>query len=52
MNSPNRGATDLMNTEMIRELQHTTVEMTAIVTRNIPLMKEEQRTIYGGTMLA
>ncbi|XP_044595144.1 uncharacterized protein LOC123272415 [Cotesia glomerata] len=32
MNSPNRGATDLMNTEMNREMQYNTVETTAIVT--------------------
>ncbi|GBP88951.1 hypothetical protein EVAR_52290_1 [Eumeta japonica] len=46
MNSPNRTASDLMNTEMNRELQYSTVEMAAIVARNVPLMNEEQRTIY------
>ncbi|XP_044586007.1 uncharacterized protein LOC123266044 [Cotesia glomerata] len=51
MNSPNRGATDLMNTEMNREMQYNTVEMAAIVTRNVPLMNEEQRTIYDRIML-
>ncbi|XP_044597583.1 uncharacterized protein LOC123274158 [Cotesia glomerata] len=51
-NSPNRGATDLMNTEMNREMQYTTVETAAIVTRNVPLMNEEQRTIYDRIMLA
>ncbi|GBP03652.1 hypothetical protein EVAR_91879_1 [Eumeta japonica] len=52
MNSPNRTASDLMNTEMNRELQYSTVEMAAIVARNVPLMNEEQRTIYDRIMLA
>ncbi|XP_044588777.1 ATP-dependent DNA helicase PIF1-like [Cotesia glomerata] len=52
MNSPNRTAPDLMNTEMNRELQYTTVEIAAIVARNVPLMNEEQRTIYDRIMLA
>ncbi|GFW78964.1 uncharacterized protein TNCV_3305631 [Trichonephila clavipes] len=43
MNSPNRTASDLMNTEMNRELQYSTVEMAAIVARNVPLMNEEQK---------
>ncbi|XP_044575237.1 uncharacterized protein LOC123259041 [Cotesia glomerata] len=41
MNSPNRTASDLMNTEMNRELQYSTVEIAAIVARNVPLMNEE-----------
>ncbi|XP_044584015.1 uncharacterized protein LOC123264663 [Cotesia glomerata] len=52
MNSPNRAASDLMNTEMNRELQYSTVEMAAIVARNVPQMNEEQRTIYDRIMLA
>ncbi|XP_044575267.1 uncharacterized protein LOC123259066 [Cotesia glomerata] len=52
MNSPNRGATDLINTEMNREMQYNTVETAAIVTRNVPLMNEEQRIIYDRIMLA
>lgn len=52
MNSPNRTASDLMNTEMNRELQYSTVEMAAIVARNVRLMNEEQRTIYDRIMLA
>ncbi|XP_055932759.1 uncharacterized protein LOC129962790 [Argiope bruennichi] len=52
MNSPNRTASDLMHTEMKRELQYSTVEMAAIVARNVPLMNEEQRTIYDRIMLA
>ncbi|XP_044581535.1 uncharacterized protein LOC123263065 [Cotesia glomerata] len=52
MNSPNRGATDLMNTEMNREMQYNTVETATIVTRNVPLMNEEQRTIYDHIMLS
>ena len=52
MPSPNRSASDLMNTNLNRELQYNTVEMPVIVSRNIPLMKEEQRTIYDGIMLA
>lgn len=52
MNSPNRTASDLLNTEMNRKLQYNTVEMAAIVTRNVPLMNDEQRTIYDRIMLA
>ncbi|XP_063974372.1 uncharacterized protein LOC135161043 [Diachasmimorpha longicaudata] len=52
MDSPNRTASDLMNTEMNRELQYSTVKMVAIVARNVPLMNEEQRTIYDRIMLA
>uniref|UniRef100_W8ADN2 ATP-dependent DNA helicase n=1 Tax=Ceratitis capitata TaxID=7213 RepID=W8ADN2_CERCA len=52
MNSPNRTASDLMNTEMNRELQYSTVEMASIVARNVPLMNEEQRTNYDRFMLA
>ncbi|VVC35224.1 P-loop containing nucleoside triphosphate hydrolase,DNA helicase Pif1-like [Cinara cedri] len=51
MNSPNRTESDLMNTEMNRELQYSTVEMAAIVARNVPLMNEEQRTVYDRIML-
>jgi hypothetical protein len=52
MRSPNRSASDLINSEMNRELQYNTVEMAAIVTRNVPLINEEQRTIYDRMMLA
>lgn len=51
MHSPKRSASDLMNTEMNRELQYNTVEMTVIVSRNVPLLTEEQRTIYDRIML-
>ena len=52
MHSPNRNASDLINTELNRELQHNIVEIAAIVARNVPLMNEEQRTIYDRIMLA
>jgi hypothetical protein len=52
MRSPNRSASDLINSEMNRELQYNTVEMAAIVTRNVPLINKEQRTIYDRIMLA
>nr|XP_046472567.1 uncharacterized protein LOC124214346 [Neodiprion pinetum] len=52
MHSPNRNASDLMNTELNRELQYNTAEMAAIVARNVPLMNEEQKTIYDRIMLA
>ncbi|XP_050552549.1 uncharacterized protein LOC118277408 [Spodoptera frugiperda] len=52
MNSPDRATSDLMNTEMNREMQYNTVEMAAIVTRNVPLMNEEQKIIYDRIMLA
>jgi hypothetical protein len=52
MPSPNRSVTDLMNTDMNRELQYNTVEMAAIVNRNVPLMNEEQKSIYDRIMLA
>ena len=50
MHSPNRNASDLINTELNRELQYNTVEMAAIVARNVPLMNDEQRTIYDRIM--
>ena len=37
---------------MNRELQYNTAEMAAIVTRNVPLMTREQKTIYDLIMLA
>lgn len=46
MRSPNRNASDLMNTEMNRELQYNIVEMATIVTRNVPLLTHEQKIIY------
>ncbi|GFY41648.1 ATP-dependent DNA helicase [Trichonephila inaurata madagascariensis] len=52
IHSPNRSASDLMNTEMNRELQYNTVEMVAIITHNVPLLTEKQRTIYDRIMLA
>ncbi|CAF4943981.1 unnamed protein product [Pieris macdunnoughi] len=52
MNSPDRAVSDFMNTEMNREMQYNTVEMAAIVTRNVPLMNEEQKIIYDRIMLA
>ncbi|GFV49230.1 helitron_like_N domain-containing protein [Trichonephila clavipes] len=52
IHSPNRSAPDLMNTEMNRELQNNTVEMAAIIIRNVPLLTVEQRTIYDRIMLA
>ncbi|GFQ75543.1 ATP-dependent DNA helicase, partial [Trichonephila clavata] len=51
MHSPNRSASTLMNTEMNRELQYNTVEMAVIITRNVPLLTEEQITIYDRIML-
>ena len=38
MRLPNQSTSDLMNTEMNSELQYNTVEMTAIVTRNVSLL--------------
>lgn len=52
MNSPDRAVSDFMNTEMNREMQYNTVEMAAIVTRNVILMNEEQKIIYDRIMLA
>ncbi|GFQ94622.1 helitron_like_N domain-containing protein [Trichonephila clavata] len=52
MHSQNGSSSTLMNTEMNRELQYNTVEMAAIVTRNVPLLTEKQRTIYNHIMLA
>ncbi|XP_071036521.1 uncharacterized protein [Parasteatoda tepidariorum] len=52
MLSPNRSASDLLNNDMNREFQYNTVEIAAIVTRNVPLMNEEQRNIYDSIMLA
>ncbi|XP_042912160.1 uncharacterized protein [Parasteatoda tepidariorum] len=52
MPSPNRSASDILNTDMNRELQYNTIEMAENVTRNVPLMNEEQRNIYDCIMLA
>ncbi|GFQ99706.1 uncharacterized protein TNCT_416251 [Trichonephila clavata] len=52
MNSSNRNASTLMNTEMNRKLQYNTAEMAPIITRNVPLLTEEQRTIHDRSMLA
>ncbi|XP_023159393.1 uncharacterized protein LOC101459168 [Ceratitis capitata] len=52
MNSPNRNAYDIMNTEMNRELKYSIVEMAAIIARYVPLLNEEQRTIYDRIMFA
>ena len=52
IHSPNRNVSDLINTKLNRELQYNTVEMTAIIARNVPLMNEKQRTIYNCIMLA
>ncbi|XP_044575115.1 uncharacterized protein LOC123258925 [Cotesia glomerata] len=52
MSSPNRSASDLLNTDMNRELQYDTVEMASIVSRNVPLLNDEQKIIYDRIMLA
>lgn len=40
-----------MNTEMNRELQCSTAEMLVIITRNVPLLTDEQKIIYDRIML-
>ncbi|GFR31322.1 uncharacterized protein TNCT_11081 [Trichonephila clavata] len=50
IHSPNRSATTSMNTEVNRELQYNIAEMAAIITRNVPLLTEEQ--IYDRIILA
>ncbi|XP_044575183.1 ATP-dependent DNA helicase PIF1-like [Cotesia glomerata] len=52
MSSPNRSASDLLNTDMNRELQYDTIEMASIVSRNVPLLNNEQKIIYDRIMLA
>jgi ABC-type transporter Mla maintaining outer membrane lipid asymmetry ATPase subunit MlaF len=49
MHSPNRNESELINTELNRELQNNIMEMAAIVARNVPFMN--QRTIYDRIML-
>ncbi|GFQ66122.1 ATP-dependent DNA helicase [Trichonephila clavata] len=51
MHSANRSASTLTKTEMNRELQYSTEEMAVIITRNVPLLTEEQRTIYDCIIL-
>ncbi|GFQ85425.1 helitron_like_N domain-containing protein [Trichonephila clavata] len=46
MRSQNRSASTLMNSEMNRELEYNTVEMSTTVTRNVSLLTEEQKAIY------
>ncbi|XP_074000087.1 uncharacterized protein [Rhodnius prolixus] len=52
MGSPNRSASDLLNTDMNRELQYDTVQMASIVSRNVLLLNDEQKIIYDRIMLA
>ncbi|XP_054091724.1 uncharacterized protein LOC128923490 [Zeugodacus cucurbitae] len=52
MSSPNRSASDLLNTDINRELQYDTVEMAGIVSRNVPLLNDEQKIINDRIMLA
>ncbi|XP_057340808.1 uncharacterized protein LOC130677904 isoform X2 [Microplitis mediator] len=52
MSSPNRSASDLLNTDMNRELQYDTVQMANIVSRNVPLLNDKQKIIYDRIMLA
>ncbi|GFT36849.1 ATP-dependent DNA helicase [Trichonephila clavipes] len=41
-----------MNAEMNRELLYNSVELAAVITRNVPLLTEKQRAIYKHIMLA
>ena len=52
MHSTNQNSSHLINIELNRELQYSTVEMAVIVTRNAPLMNEEQRIMFDRIMLA
>ena len=52
MHSPNRNASDLINTELICELQYNSVEVAAIVAHNVPIINEERRTVYDRIIVA
>ncbi|GFQ73969.1 helitron_like_N domain-containing protein [Trichonephila clavata] len=52
MHSPNQSASTLMNTEINREVQYHTVERAAIITRNVSLLTEVQRTTDDRLILA
>ncbi len=50
--SPNRPATDLVNSDLQREEQFNTLDLNAFVTNNEPLLTDEQKNIYHRIMLA
>ena len=52
LNSPNRAASDVVDTEVNRELQYNITAMEDIVARNVPLLNDEQSMIYEQIMLA
>lgn len=52
MNSQNRSASDLMDSEINRKLEYDTAEIAAVVTRNVPLITHEPKIIYDFIMLA
>lgn len=51
MHSPNQNASDVIIIEMNREMQYNIVKIAVIVTRNVPLLTDEQRIIYHDVIL-
>jgi hypothetical protein len=51
MPSPNRPATDLVNSDLQREKQYNNVDLVTIIEMNEPLLTAEQRNIYYRIML-
>jgi hypothetical protein len=52
MPSPDRPATDIMNTDIQREKQYEDVDLATLIANNEPLLKAEQRIIYNRLNLA
>lgn len=52
MPSPDRPATDIMNTDIQREKQYEDVDLATLIANNEPLSKAEQRIIYNRLNLA
>lgn len=46
------GTSDLSNIDMSWDLQYNTIEWAAIVTRYVPVLNDEQKSIYDHIMLA
>ncbi|XP_054719193.1 uncharacterized protein LOC129228538 [Uloborus diversus] len=51
MPSPDRLATDLVNTDLQREKQYNAVDLATIIANNEPLLTVEQKNIYNQVML-
>ena len=51
MRSLNRSASDLINTDINREMMYDTVEFAVTLSRKVPLLNDDYKTIYDRIML-